>query len=929
MAPRDSDLSNKFIVTKKIFVSVLPDSNTLIPGKFKATTEADLPSNIYLLDTPEDDNSWFKHIKVCKNTELLEESCSLYPKYWKVYYRHALYYINKNDMPKASQVFTEALKFLVFLYHTASIHEYIHSLINAIEMAGLDYRSDIIWREWALILVKIYNCNLLSLNMTSGLLPDLFSMDQNVLKTPLIPNETEQIAFRSPANFDKDKRTYLALYGEVNALRNLFHRWLKTPTNNMRSLWDAYSIFENTIDSSGTLSTKLLGDNKNVINLSMRAYEVLFYIHLKITELYSKVYPIKAYSYEGTLSSKSKVKRGINNWMEIIKYEESNPLETDRQTLIERVIFNFERSLCPLVFSREMWYRYFQFLLFSDRRSEAIEKLELVLNNYLKDDEKLRFVLALYLDESGEPEKAHEHFAMLVLPGLRNKSSDLEQDLSGELKLRKLLQCKDFMSHEKSELGGIIHYLNFVRKERDVSEWREEVQLILSKSDLSSWDLYWYAASTEMRCFKDYDRAIQILKQAQSKISFDFNYTLLFLNTMLNVGKHNDVRVLLSELIAGSMDKSSKITETDRDHLWNFWLNMEYLYGSSDQFNKVKSLYVSSMISAKLSLDTFSEQFMQGSKPTVFALYSDISEAFEKSTTNSKRKIAQDLGAIVESRRKLFCSGIDFEHLDNIFKFNLFFGAVGLSSYPPDTNGVSRNSVDDSTVTTQLPSTNVADHDTADRSEGTEDQNQQVKTDLVEKADKSKTKKTKTKKGKPQPQDNEPEELKDFTDKPTQEYVSAIKYGTKICRPNVSRLSEIEPKMTTSLESLVQLHGSKRPILPPKFRPLDSTGTPCKALFDFIRLLPSSKDNKFSNLYVNTESIDYLIRTVENMDLGNIEIDQYQPLPTNLSNQLKQTDETLNEKSFEFNQGLENILRFLQDNALFDERPVKKQKIAI
>eukprot|EP00375_Theileria_parva_P002976 XP_765657.1 hypothetical protein [Theileria parva strain Muguga] len=865
MAPRDSDLSNKFIVTKKIFISVLPDSNALIPEKFQTIAESDLPSNIFLLDTPEDDNSWFKHIKVCRSTELLEEACSLYPKYWKVYYRHALYYIYKNDTHRASQVFTEALKvlndydlhlkFLLFLYHTASIHEYIHSLINAIEMSGLDYRSDIIWREWALILVKIYNCNLLSLNMTSGLLPDLFSMDPNVLKTPLIPSDTEQIAFRSPANFDKDKRTYLTLYGEVNALRNLFHKWLRTPTNNMRSLWDAYSIFENTIDSSGTLSTKLLGDNKNIINLSMRAYE-------RITELYSKVYPIKAASYEGTVSSNSGVQVAIDNWMDIIKYEETNPLETDRQSLIERVIFNFERALCPLVFSREMWYKYFQFLLFSDRRSQ----------------EKLRFVLALYLDESGEPERAHEHFAMLVLPGLRGKT-DLDQDLTGELKLRKLLQCKDFMSHEKSELGGIIHYLNFIRREKHVSEWREEVQLILSKSDLSSWDLYWYAASTEMRCFKDYDRAIQILKQAQTKISFNFNYTLLFLNTMLNIGKHNDVRVLLSELIVGSLDKSSKITETDRGHLWNFWLNMEYLYGTAEQFNKVKSLYVSSMISAKLSLDTFTEKFTQGSRPTVFALYSDITEAFEKAS-NSKRKMAQDLGAIVESRRKLFCSGIDFEHLDNIFKFNITFG----TSYSVDHNptNIHTNHVSNTVSNTVSETSNV--NVEQDQQDSVDLDN----VDLVDNADLSDVDEASKlpKRINPNLQDNP--KLKEFTHEP-REYMTVIKYGTKICRPNVSRLSEIEPKMTTSLESLVQLHGSKRPILPPKFRPLDSTGTPCKALFDFIRLLPSSKDNKFSNLYVNTESIDYLIRTVENMDLGNIEIDQYQPLPTNLSNQLKQT----------------------------------------
>ncbi|UKK00090.2 hypothetical protein MACK_000160 [Theileria orientalis] len=916
MAPKDPNFSNKFVVASKIFVSVIPDSNTLIPEKLASTAQTDVPSNVYLLDTPEDDGSWFKYMKVAKTPELFEEACSIYPKYWKVYYRHALYYIYTRDSSKAFEVFNEALKsvndfdlhvkYLVFLYHTASIHEYIGSLINAIDKAGFDYRSDTLWMEWAIMLVKIYNCNLLALGMTSGLLPDIFTLDQNLLKTPLVPSETEQLVFRSPNSLDPSNRTYLEMYGELNSLRNLFHRWLKTPTNNMRALWDSYSNFENTVDSTGTLSSKLLGEMKTVINLSMRSYE-------RITELYSKVYPIKPASYEGTMSSPESVAEAVGYWMEIIMFEESNPLEVDNELVVERVVYNFERALCPLVFSREMWYRYFQYLLFTDKRELAISKVKMALSTYLKEDDKLRFVLALYLQESGEVDKAHEEFASLVAPGL--KSSELDSEVKEEVKLRSLLECKDYLSYEKSELDGIVHYLNFVRREMGNHAWREHVQLILAKSDLNSWELYWYAASTELRCFRDYDRAVQILKQAQSKMAFNFGYMVLFFNTLLNVGKHNDVRILISELIVGSLDKGSKMTELDRETLWNFWMNMEYLYGTAETFDNVKNLYLSSVISSKLELDTFTEKSKHTAEGPKFPLYADVEEAFKKSGSTSKRQIANDFSAIVESRKKLFCSGVSFDHLDKIFKFNVF------NHGSPDAKGgeLSRDAGVQPPVHDKLPAVAAS----------TEVKKEPDHVENEDKLPKKDTKRARGKKTKAQASEKGDEVVVEATRTHADEPVLLVKYGTKIARPNVSKLSEIEPKMTTSLESLLQLHSSRRPIMPPKFRTLDSTSTPCKALFDFIRILPSSRDNKFSNLYVNTESVDYLIRTVENMDLDNIEIDQYEPLPTNLTAQLKETDETLNEKSFEFNQGLENILRFLQDNSHFEDRPGKRQKIAI
>ncbi|BAM38651.1 conserved hypothetical protein [Theileria orientalis strain Shintoku] len=908
MVPKDPNFSNKFVVASKIFVSVIPDSNTLIPEKLASTAQSEVPSNVYLLDTPEDDGSWFKYMKVAKTPELFEEACSIYPKYWKVYYRHALYYIYNRDSSKAFEVFNEALKsYLVFLYHTASIHEYIGSLVNAIEKAGFDYRSDTLWTEWAIMLVKIYNCNLLALGMTSGLLPDIFAQDQNLLKTPLVPSETEQLVFRSANSLDPSNRTYLEMYGELNSLRNLFHRWLRTPTNNMRALWDSYSIFENTVDSTGTLSSKLLGEMKTVINLTMRSYE-------RITELYSKVYPIKPASYEGTMSSQENVSEAVGYWMEIIMFEESNPMEVDNELVVERVVYNFERALCPLVFCREMWYRYFQYLLFTDKREQAISKIKMALGTYLKEDDKLRFVLALYLQESGEVDKAHEEFASLVAPGL--KSSELDSEVKEEVKLRSLLECKDYLAYEKSELDGIVHYLNFVRREMGNSAWREHVQLILAKSDLNSWELYWYAASTELRCFRDHDRAVQILKQAQSKMAFNFKYMLLFFNTLLNVGKHNDVRILISQLIVGSLDKGSKMTEADRENLWNFWMNMEYLYGTAETFDNVKSLYLSSVVSSKLGIDTFTEKSKHTTEVPKFPLYSDVGEAFKKSGSTSKRQIANDFSAIVESRKKLFCSGVSFDHLDKIFKFNVLHHDApepkGAQLSPEARGHLAARDI----LGPVAPATEVKRE-----SEHVENEDRLPRKD---------TKKGRGKKAKPQASERGDDEVvPEATRAHPEEPVSLVKYGTRISRPNVTKLSEIEPKMTTSLESLLQLHGSRRPIMPPKFRTLDATSTPCKALFDFIRILPSSRDNKFSNLYVNTESVDYLIRTVENMDLDNVEVDQYEPLPINLAAQLKETDETLNEKSFEFNQGLENILRFLQDNSHFEDKPGKRQRIAI
>ncbi|AFZ80492.1 hypothetical protein BEWA_033450 [Theileria equi strain WA] len=879
MAERGATGSGKVITASQLLVSLLPDSSTLLPDKLSSITNKDIPSSSLLLDSPEDDNLWFKYLKITKTPELFEDACVMYPKYWKVHHRHALYYIFNEDTRKAYEIYNEAfksvndydlqLKYLIFLYHTASIHEYIASVISAVDTVGMDYRSDLLWRELVIIVVKIYNCNLLSHGMTTGLLPDLFSADALSTSVPLIPSDAEQMVFRGVNTLSGGNKTYIQLYGEINYLRKLFQRWLHTPTNNMRTLWDAYSTFENSASSTSVLSTKILGDMKTVINLSMRTYE-------KISELYSKVYPIKPASMESSKPGGSfNVADNIKYWLDIIKYEETNPMETTQDIITERVLFTFERALVPLVFCSEMWYNYFQFLLFIEQKDKAITTLRLALEKYLKDDDKLRFVLASFLEEVGDNESAALEFGLLVSPGL--KTSGMDENLKTELQLRQLLECKSYLKGGDSISDGIIHYLNFVRRERGMNAWREEIQILFTRSEIKSWEIYWYAANTELRCFDDKDRAVSILRQGQSKMTFNLKYTLLYLNTMLNIGKMNDVRMLLCELIieeTADGENKSKLTMSDKNALWNFWLHMEHYFGTTEQFDNVKALYISSKLSSEVSLDTFTEKSRKSMQNSFYQVFSDVGEVFiKKNMGSSKRKAVTELNSIIESRKKLFCAGVSFADLDNIFFFKSKSGKSG-----EVTEGTTTTSI----METMQPTEVIPSNETQDAKRN---------------------------------------------------------YSLKIARPNISRLSPVDPTLTTSLEALVQLHGTKRPLLPPKSRALDASGTPSKALFDFLRILPSGRDEgaTFANLYVTSESVEYLLKTLDAMNLDSIDLQDYVPIPYNqivsmksVLNQLSSTNDT----SFEFNQGLFNILRFLEEHTNIDDKDscepdTKKQKIAI
>ncbi|GBE62138.1 mRNA 3-end-processing RNA14 [Babesia ovata] len=881
----------RVVTANKLLHSILHGNSPLLPPVLSGVKPKNEPGKAVLLESIDDDQVWYTYMKASKDGSLLEEACRVFPNFWKVHHRYALYHVFQKRIRKAFDVYVNAMKelddyelyvcYLKFLYCMASVHEYIAALFTAVDKVGMDLRSDPLWKELIVVLVKIYNCNLMDRNVHTGLLPNLFpsrqASEMASAGVPMYPSETEQMAFRGVNTLDKSEQTYVQLYGDVNHVRKLFQRWLRTPTNNLKQALDAYSVFENIASAANVLCTKLLSEANTTYEASIVVYE-------KLSGLYRKVLPAKpARRCQLNAEQTAEEQRQVGFWTEIIKYEESNPLDLPASEVVDRVSFTLRGALAPHMFSGSLWYMYFQFLLANDKREKAVDTLRYAIKNFLQDDGKMQFVLAAYLDDGGE--SAATEFRRLVDPGLR--LVDEGETATDETQLRQILQFEQTDSATAVQPARLIHYLNYVRRNLGRAKWHEDVQVILTKRELLSWELYWYAADTEVRCFGDVDAAATFLSEAQQGMPFDMHYTMLHLRFLLNMGRVVDARVLLTQLVVGANvagETKCKPTASEKTALWHFWLHAEYFYGSKEQFSHVKSLFVQDRIASEVGLDVFAEKSNRNGVSAIRQIFGDIGAAFMKThMDSSKRAATADMHAVVELRKRLFCVGLDYDDLDRVF-------LVG--------NSRPAAAVEEPTSSDEEPESYVPPSNFAHRS---------------------------------------------ATDQDTSRHHVAI------TRPDVTALAPLDPHNTGPVESMVMLHASRRPPLPDGAKPMDTVATPPKVLFDLLRVLPNpNPKGPFPKMYGNAEAIDYLIRSLEGTSFKEVQLRDYQPLPVNQLLHLKnaagsdgQTTEAsiesaANEGAFDLNNGLFSILRFVEGHVGTEEvgrlkakKASKKQKLAI
>lgn len=871
----------KVVTGNKVMTSILHGISPLIPSGLNSAKPKEDLSKLALFEAIEDDSVWYCYIKGTKDGKLLEEACTAFPNYWKAYHRLALYHLYNKRTRRAFEVYTKAMKttdeynlhvcYLKFLYHMASIHEYIAALISAVDKVGLDHRSDALWKEVLTVMAKIYNCNLIDRSQQAGFLPNLFPSELilNSGGGPLFPSEAEQMVYRGVNTLDKKEQTYIQMYSEVNNIRKLFQRWLKIPTNNLKHAWEGYTIFENIAGSANVLATKLLADAKVF-------YEASLVVYQNLVSKYAVVYPAKpATSLKLNADQLAERNRMLSQWIEILKYEEVNPLNLPIEEYIERVAFTFRCALIPFVFSNHLWYMYFQFLVLNDKRDKAISDLRVAISNFLKDDGKMQFILAAYLDDQGETSNAATEFRRLVGSGL--KLVDESEPDKEEAQLKQILQYNESDAGLNIPPIKLIHYLNYIRRNRGRLKWREDLQVILSKRELMSWEICWYAADTEVRCFKDTYNALDLLNRAQHGLPFDMHYTLLHIRFLLNLGRLVDVRMLLTEIVVGATvvgERTCKPSAAEKLQLWYIWLHIEYFFGSKAQYSHVKSLYITDKIANEVGLDTFVEKSNKPGTSLIRQIFSDVGALFMRTHMDSTKRAASiDMNAMTDMRKRLFCGGMDFEQLDDIF-------LLGIKGESPVTHNATSSAYveNDSSPT----ASNFAKGAAA---------------------------------------------LGTYS---SQTFV--------ITRPDVAAMTQFNPENTTSLESQMTLHGSRRPALPADGRALDSVATPPKVLFDLLRVLPTpTRREAFPKLYAHHEAVEYLLYTLKTFDYEKQPIGSYAPIPINQLLHLKAAvsnsganqapmNALITDGGLDLNNGLFSILRFVEDHMGTDEDENTKTK---
>ncbi|GFE55354.1 hypothetical protein BaOVIS_027580 [Babesia ovis] len=882
MTGQSKSQAAKVVTANKLLTSILHGSSSLLPSILSGAKPKEEPGKTLLLESIDDDNLWYSHIKATKDSELLQEACRMFPNYWKVHHRCALFHLLHKHTRQAFDVYTDALKdnddymlyvcYLKFLYHMASVHEYIAALFTAIDKVGLDIRSDPLWKELITLLVKIYNCKLMERNVHTGLLPNLFPSEVEITSGsgPLYPSEAEQVVFRGVNTLDKKEQTYVQLYSDVNHIRKIFQRWLKTPTNNLKHGWEGYSTFENIVSAANVLCSKLLADAKVVYELSMNVYD-------KLSVMYRKVLPAKpACKRQLTEDQQTEHDRLLECWIDIIKYEEINPLNLTVEEMLDRVAFTFRSALNPHVFSSRLWYMYFQFLLANYSRERGIKELKGAIDTYLCDDSKLRFVLAAYLDEIGNLDDSSTEFKKLiepVLPVIEGCDESNEEEY-----LRRILQFDEGGTSSKIQPAKIIHYLNYLRRNFDRAIWEEEVSVILHSVECSSWELHWYAANTQMRCYGDVDAAVKTLQHAYDCMPFDMYYTILHLRFLLDVGEVVYVRVMLTELLMQATvvgEKKANLSDAEKMRLWSFWFHVEYFYGSKDQFFYVHSKFIKTRIANEVGLDVFAEKSNNKMTTSIRQLFGDIGPTFVKMHMDSSKRVAtQEMNAVIELRERLFCAGFDYDELDSVF-------ALGGEQKVFSSDGTCALSSPESDA--QMGPSNFTHPSATDEGQG-------------------------------------PKQV-------------------SIVRPDTTSMSSLDPENSGALEALTTLHGSRRPVLPEEGRPIDSVATPPKLLFDLLRVLPTSTDKIiFPKMYGNNESVDYFLRSLDEASLDSQSIKDYAPIPIDSLLRLKNSassDDQLFETSLETgvdkgtvegNSGLSSVIQFVEEHTGTEDKGKPKRK---
>uniref|UniRef100_A0A5S6R1X7 Suf domain-containing protein n=1 Tax=Trichuris muris TaxID=70415 RepID=A0A5S6R1X7_TRIMR len=342
---------------------------------------------------------------------------------------------------------------------------------------------------------------------------------------------------------------------KISAIRKVYHRAIATPMVNLEQIWVEYCVYEKSVNQF--LADKLIGEKSREYQLSRRVSRAMEAVARGINRSLVSVPP----------RNTPQEVRQHKLWKAYIKWEMSNPLQTEDQVLVtKRVVFAYEQALLCLGFHSDLWYEASLYMQEASRRllEKGDTKFSTHLVNYTtalferaigfvwKNNVLLHFAYADYEEERMRFDKVHSIYNRLL------ENSSIDPTLA------------------------YIQYMRFFRRREGILGARAVFKKAREDARCS-WQVYVAAAQMEFACTKESVVATKIFELALQKFSNVAEVALAYIDFLISLNNKENTRSLFERILT-----SEQIPLEKTIVLWDRYLEYESYVGDYKRIRDVK-----------------------------------------------------------------------------------------------------------------------------------------------------------------------------------------------------------------------------------------------------------------------------------------------------------------------------------------------------
>ncbi|BEI92019.1 uncharacterized protein CcaverHIS019_0408390 [Cutaneotrichosporon cavernicola] len=383
-------------------------------------------------------------------------------------------------------------------------------------------------------------------------------------------------------------------------MRKIFQRAVAIPLNNVEALWKNYDAFESA--QNKVTAKKFLADRSPAY---MTARTALRECRQRTDTLPRPELPPFPNFSDGE-------RRVVGAWRNYIKWEESNPLQSDDPSLVvQRTDYALRKCMAQMRHFPELWHYAATYHLNAGRADEGVAFLRAGVAACPKS-----FLLAFALVELEEDRKnyadCHSIFEGLI-SGVSTEIEELQDNVAAEVErargpeipvhagldseesdVARMVRERDERGKRVTERRGRdieaaktaagtawVMYMRFARR----SEGLKSARLVFGKGRKSphiTWHVFQASALMEYHSNKDSGVAVRIFELGIRQFADEVPFVIGYLEFLLSINDDTNARALFER-------SALKIAPALARPLWETWARFEYMHGDLAAVHKLEA----------------------------------------------------------------------------------------------------------------------------------------------------------------------------------------------------------------------------------------------------------------------------------------------------------------------------------------------------